>query len=90
MSTYNICFRGEIRKILTRYPLLSRPMENSTGELRNLTGYSYLIKKYIIASMPSFSSEQRTCSGGFCDNSGVIFLISYKNIHCGYSLEASQ
>ena len=26
MSTHNICFRGEIRKILTRYPLLSRPM----------------------------------------------------------------
>ena len=27
MSTHNICFRGEIRKIFTRYPLLSRPME---------------------------------------------------------------
>ena len=26
MTTHNICFRGEIRKILTRYPLLSRPM----------------------------------------------------------------
>ena len=26
MSTHNICFRGEIRKIFTRYPLLSRPM----------------------------------------------------------------
>ena len=25
MSTHNICFRGEIRKILTWYPLLSRP-----------------------------------------------------------------
>ena len=26
MSTHNICFRGEIRKILACYPLLSRPM----------------------------------------------------------------
>ena len=26
MSTHNIGFSGEIRKILTRYPLLSRPM----------------------------------------------------------------
>ena len=27
MSTHNICFRGEIRKIFTGYPPLSRPME---------------------------------------------------------------
>ena len=27
MSTHNICFRGEIRKIFTGYPLLSRPMD---------------------------------------------------------------
>ena len=26
MSTHNICFRGEIRKIVTGYPPLSRPM----------------------------------------------------------------
>ena len=26
MSTHNICFRGEIRKILCRYPLLSVAM----------------------------------------------------------------
>ena len=26
MSTHNICFRGEIRKLLTWYPHLSRPM----------------------------------------------------------------
>ena len=26
MSTHNICFRGEIRKIFTGYLLLSRPM----------------------------------------------------------------
>ena len=32
MSTHNICFRGEIRKILTRYPLLSRPMNLSSVE----------------------------------------------------------
>ena len=26
MSTHNICFRGEIRKIFTGYPPLTRPM----------------------------------------------------------------
>ena len=26
MSTHNICFCGEIRKIITGYPILSRPM----------------------------------------------------------------
>ena len=26
MSTHNICFRAEIRKIFTRYPPLSRPI----------------------------------------------------------------
>ena len=26
MSTHNICFCGEIRKMFTGYPLLSRPM----------------------------------------------------------------
>ena len=26
MSTHNICFRGEIRKIFSGYPPLSRPM----------------------------------------------------------------
>ena len=26
MSNHNICFRGEIRKIFTRYSLLSSPM----------------------------------------------------------------
>ena len=28
MSTHNICFPGEIRKIFTGYPPLSRPMHN--------------------------------------------------------------
>ena len=26
ISTHNICFRGEVRKMFTWYPLLSRPM----------------------------------------------------------------
>ena len=29
MSTHNICFRGEIRKIFTGYPPLARPMRSS-------------------------------------------------------------
>ena len=29
MSTHNICFRGEIRKIITGYPPLSGPMNNN-------------------------------------------------------------
>ena len=31
MSTHNICFCGEIRKILTWYPLIFRPMLNNCG-----------------------------------------------------------
>ena len=31
MSTHNICFHGEIRKIFTGYPLLSRPMYMELG-----------------------------------------------------------
>ena len=44
MSTHNICLRGEIRKILTRYPLLSRPMSTHNiylcGEIRKLSTLS--------------------------------------------------
>ena len=32
MSTHNICFRGEIRKIFTGYPPLFRPMMFSTPD----------------------------------------------------------
>ena len=32
MSTHNICFRGEIRKILCGYPLLSVAMRKGSGE----------------------------------------------------------
>ena len=28
MSTHNMCFRGEIRKVFTGYPLVSRPMQS--------------------------------------------------------------
>ena len=30
MSAHNICFHGEIRKIFTGYPPLSRPMISAT------------------------------------------------------------
>ena len=30
MSTHNVCFRGEIRKILCEYPLLSVAMGGAT------------------------------------------------------------
>ena len=33
MSTHNICFSGEIRKILCGYPLLSVAMENVPSAL---------------------------------------------------------
>ena len=34
MSTHNICFRGEIRKIYTGYPPLSRPMVDARRKLK--------------------------------------------------------
>ena len=33
MSTHSICFSGEIRKIFTLYPLLSRPMHTFLNSL---------------------------------------------------------
>ena len=41
MSAHNICFRGEIRKIFTGYPPLSRPMflskQGASGFTRSVT-----------------------------------------------------
>ena len=36
MSTHNICFRGEIRKMFTGYPPLSRPMDCGLLKRQNL------------------------------------------------------
>ena len=35
MSTHNLCFRGEIRKILCGHPILSGPMKNVTWRVVN-------------------------------------------------------
>ena len=52
MSTHNICFRWEIRKLFTWYPLLSRPMSTDWNiqNIKNrqlfnlyLTCYTYLL-----------------------------------------------
>ena len=46
MSTHNICFRGEIRKIFTGYPPLSRPMF-----MDNLGKFSYFtMKMYVVCT----------------------------------------
>ena len=46
MSTHNICFCGEIRKILCGYPLLSVAMSaisRATQYAMKLSNFSYLI-----------------------------------------------
>ena len=35
MSTHNVCFHGEIRKILCGYPLLSVAMHGSSNDKSN-------------------------------------------------------
>ena len=46
MSTHNICFHGEIRKIFTGYPPLSRPMHHlSEVLLKRTTTYVFVGKK---------------------------------------------
>ena len=56
MSTHNICFHGEIRKILTRYPLLSRPMvmwPRCDSNLRPLDLQSVRIENCVEVLRPS-------------------------------------
>ena len=48
MSTHNICFHREIRKLITRYLLLSRPMEPEPNHnAKNSVKYSYQCKKHL-------------------------------------------
>ena len=42
MSTHNICFRREIRKILCGYPLLSVAMEGLCNPLHGIITEKYL------------------------------------------------
>ena len=46
MNTHNICFHGEIRKIFTGYPPLSRPMGRGKGEGENDHRYYFMISLY--------------------------------------------
>ena len=48
MSTHNICFRGEIRKIFTRYPPLSRPMDRHTLSFQSLPYFCNLNKSVLL------------------------------------------
>ena len=43
MSTHNICFCGEIRKIITIYPLLSRPMHPAMQNTSDCVFVHYVI-----------------------------------------------
>ena len=49
MSTHNICFHGEIRKILCGYPLLSVAMIKAL--LVYFPSYNYLQKKLIFRTL---------------------------------------
>ena len=71
MSTHNIYFRGEIRKISCGYPLLSEAMIIITKT------YLYNFDPL----KPHFYIVKLRFTGVY------IIFISAKNIDCGYSLE---
>ena len=48
MSTHNICFHGKIRKILTWYPLLSRPMWQWRGLIRCVKCYYLWVLRWLM------------------------------------------
>ena len=43
MSTHNICFRGEIRKIICGYPLLSVAMSVDHDQLPHSVAYDLVL-----------------------------------------------
>ena len=57
MSTHNICFRGDIRKIFTRYPPLSRPMW--------LLWFSFIWGLYTLC----YDLLRKCLTRGWCDQS---------------------
>ena len=70
MSTHNICFRREIRKLFTLYPLLSRPMlisllsfEQLGQALHLYVLYQFLVKQNEIY-LPSLNLH---CPGQQCN-----------------------
>ena len=77
MSTHNICFRGEIRKILCGYPLLSVPMQ--ICKLPRPSSFSAIITKTRLYNFDPLKPHFYTVKLGF---TGVynIFLISAQNI----------
>ena len=56
MSTHNICFCQEIRKILCGYPLLSVAMYNQyfSAAKKALSGAIYLLYYFLIVSLDYF------------------------------------
>ena len=79
MSTHNICFCGEIRKILSDYPILSGAM----------TTFRYITKLLLITKTclynfdplkPHFYIVKLGFTGVY-----IVFLISAQNIDCGTS-----
>ena len=60
MSTHNICFRREIRKLFTWYPLLSRPMINYIN-LLSLDYMSCAMQKSVFRYMQTLKAQISLC-----------------------------
>ena len=53
MSTHNICFRGEIRKIFTGYPPLSRPMTDQMNAASDQSLYCLALLQELLENTSS-------------------------------------
>ena len=63
MSTHNICFRGEIRKILCGYPLLSVAMYKAVFSIIIITIIGFLASKVLDWNLSSNNHHKREQHG---------------------------
>ena len=78
MSTNNICFRGEIRKIFTGYPPLSRPMSIGTDHTVQM--------HRIICAITVHTCPQRT---RFSKHGSNVNILIDEFIHCNFFSQQS-
>ena len=80
MSTHNICFHGEIRKLFTGYPPLSKPMLMFSWRNKNIYLDTPLIWCYCI--QPNNCTVHLGCSKLLGN-----LVVKYASTHVGYTFD---
>ena len=92
MSTHNICFREEIRKIFTGYPPLSRPMNYPRNILNKSSGLCYrrsMKFKYWHrhARTKNVDPDLSIPKGAVWSGSVLLFLLYFLNTSLGNQID---